>query len=83
MSASLNESPTEVETVVIADHDIRECVCVAVVLCSVTASSEKNRARPSANGTDMSKSPRIGCVIPRFKLQCGITKPILYLFTYL
>ena len=30
--------------------------------------------------TDMSKSRRIGCVIPRCKLQCGITQPNLRLF---
>ena len=30
-----------------------------------------------AVSTDMSKSRRIGCVIPRCNLQCGITQPIL------
>ena len=30
--------------------------------------------------TDMSKSPRIGCMIPLNKLKCGITQPILDFF---
>ena len=29
------------------------------------------------------KSQRIGCVIPRCKLQCGITQPILRLFLHI
>ena len=33
--------------------------------------------------TDMSKRQRIGCVIPHYKLQCGITQPVPQCFGHI